>query len=81
MSPLIQVSIPDAFIIFFLTLRPLKAIGPFAQVTRGGQPRPASHPAWWSFMIATVIVLTAALVGAVVLRQRPVSVSTLMSRR
>ena len=38
MSILTQVSIPDAFIIFFLTLGPLKAIGPFAQATRGADP-------------------------------------------
>ena len=36
MSILNQISIPDVFIIFFLTLGPLKAIGPFARVTRGG---------------------------------------------
>ena len=38
MSILTQVSIPDAFIIFFLTLGPLKAIGPFAQVDRAPTP-------------------------------------------
>jgi hypothetical protein len=38
MSILPQVSILDAFIIFFLTLGPLKAISPFAQATRGADP-------------------------------------------
>ena len=33
-----QVYLPEAFIIFFLTLGPLKALGPFAQATRGADP-------------------------------------------
>ena len=46
MSLLTQVSIPDAFIIFFLTLGPLKAIGPFAQATRGADPALLRTLAW-----------------------------------
>jgi hypothetical protein len=33
MSVMTYVSIPDALIIFFLTLGPLKALGPFAKAT------------------------------------------------
>ena len=48
MSLLTQVSIPDALIIFFLTLGPLKALAPFAQATLGTdsallRPRQAGH--------------------------------------
>ena len=73
MSLLTQVSIPDAFIIFFLTVGPLKAIGLFAQATRGADPALLRTLAWRSTSIATVIVLTVAVVGAVVLRQWRVS--------
>ena len=36
MTILTELSVPAAFIIFFLTLGPLKAIGPFAQATLYG---------------------------------------------
>jgi multiple antibiotic resistance protein len=75
MSLLTQVSIPDAFIIFFLTLGPLKAIGPFAQATRGADPALLRTLAWRSTSIATVIVLVVALLGAVLMRQWRVSVA------
>ena len=66
MSILTQVSIPDAFIIFFLTLGPLKAIGPFARVTQGADAILRRTLAWRSTLIATVIVLIVALVGAMI---------------
>jgi multiple antibiotic resistance protein len=78
MSILTQVSIPDAFIIFFLTLGPLKAIGPFAQATRGADPILRSTLAWRATIIAAVIVLAVALVGAVILKNWRVSVPAVM---
>ena len=78
MSILTQVSIPDAFIIFFLTLGPLKAIGPFAQVTRGADPILRKTLAWRATVIATLIVLIVALVGAVILKNWRVSVPAVM---
>ena len=78
MSILTQVSIPDAFIIFFLTLGPLKAIGPFAQATRGADPIMRQTLAWRATIIATVIVLVVALVGAVILKNWRVSVPAVM---
>ncbi len=78
MSVLTQVSIPDAFIIFFLTLGPLKAIGPFAQVTRGADPILRRTLAWRATLIATVIVLAVALLGAMVLKNWRVSVPAIM---
>jgi multiple antibiotic resistance protein len=78
MSLLTQVSIPDAFIIFFLTLGPLKAIGPFAQATRKADPILLRTLAWRATTIATVIVLSVAVLGAVVLRQWRVSLPALI---
>ncbi len=74
MSILTQVSIPDAFIIFFLTLGPLKAIGPFAQATRGADPSLRRTLAWRATLIATVVVAAVALVGAMILKNWRVSV-------
>jgi multiple antibiotic resistance protein len=78
MSILTQVSIPDAFIIFFLTLGPLKAIGPFAKVTQGADPILRRTLAWRATLIATVIVLALALLGAIVLKNWRVSVPAIM---
>jgi multiple antibiotic resistance protein len=78
MSILTQVSIPDAFIIFFLTLGPLKAIGPFAKVTQGTDPILRKTLAWRATLIATVIVLAVALVGAMILKNWRVSVPAIM---
>ena len=78
MSLLTQVSIADAFIIFFLTLGPLKAIGPFAQATRGADPILRKTLAWRATSIATVIVLVVALLGAIILKNWRVSVPAVM---
>ncbi len=78
MSILTQVSISDAFIILFLTLGPLKAIGPFAQVTRGADPALARNLAWRATLIATVIVLAVALLGAIILKNWRVSVPAII---
>jgi multiple antibiotic resistance protein len=78
MSILTQVSIPDAFIIFFLTLGPLKAIGPFDKVTQGADPILRKTLAWRATLIATVIVLVVALGGAMILKNWRVSVPAIM---
>jgi multiple antibiotic resistance protein len=78
MSLLNQVAISDAFIIFFLTLGPLKAIGPFARVTRGADPALLRALAWRAILIATVIVLAVALLGAVILKNWRVSVPAMI---
>jgi multiple antibiotic resistance protein len=78
MSILTQVSIPDAFIIFFLTLGPLKAIGPFAQATQGADLILRKTLAWRATLIATIVVLTVALVGAIILKNWRVSVPAIM---
>lgn len=78
MSILTQVSIPDAFIIFFLTLGPLKAIGPFAKMTRGADQALRRSLAWWATLTATAIVVVVALVGFVILKNWRVSVPAIV---
>jgi multiple antibiotic resistance protein len=78
MSILTQVSIPAVFIIFFLTLGPLKAIGPFAQATRGADPIMRQTLAWRATLIATIIVLAVALAGSLILKNWRVSVPAVM---
>jgi multiple antibiotic resistance protein len=68
-----QLSYGDIFILFFLTLGPLKAILPFARVTRGTEPAFQRRIAWQATAIATVIVLVVALVAPFVLTNWHVS--------
>jgi multiple antibiotic resistance protein len=78
MFVLTQVSIPDVFLIFFLTLGPLKALGPFAQVTRGADPASRRAVGRRATAIATAIVIAVALFSSVVLEQWRVSVAALV---
>jgi multiple antibiotic resistance protein len=78
MSILNQVAVSDAFIIFFLTLGPLKAIGPFAKVTRGADPAFCRALAWRAIFIATAVVLAVALLGAVIMKNWRVSVPAII---
>jgi len=68
-----ELSYGDIFILFFLTLGPLKAILPFARVTRGTAPAFQRTVAWRGTAIATVIVLGVALLGPLVLTNWHVS--------
>jgi len=63
----------DIFILFFLTLGPLKAILPFARATRGTELAFQRTVAWRSTAIATVIVLVVALLAPSVLTNWHVS--------
>ncbi len=78
MGPLSHVSISDALIIFFLTLGPLKAIAPFAQLTQGTDPAFRRAVAWRATTIATVIVFAVALVGTLVLENWHVSIAAIV---
>jgi multiple antibiotic resistance protein len=62
-----ELSFGDIGILFFLTLGPLKAILPFARVTRGTEPAFRRSVAWQSVVIATAIVLVVAIFGPFVL--------------
>jgi multiple antibiotic resistance protein len=63
----------DIGILFFLTLGPLKAILPFARVTRGTDPLFRRTVARRAVMVSTVIVLGVALLGPFVLTNWHVS--------
>ena len=62
-----ELSYGDVFILFFLTLGPLKAILPFARVTRGTDPGFRRSVAWQGTAIATAIVVVVALLAPFVL--------------
>src|SRR6516225_2227832 len=62
-----ELSYGDIAILFFLTLGPLKAILPFARVTRGTEPAFRRTVAWPATAIATAIVLGVALLGPFIL--------------
>jgi multiple antibiotic resistance protein len=68
-----ELSYGDIGILFFLTLGPLKAILPFARVTRGTEPAFRRAVAWRAVAIATLIVLIVALLGPFVLSNWHVS--------
>jgi multiple antibiotic resistance protein len=76
--PLLHISISDALIIFFLTLGPLKAIAPFTQLTLGTDLAFRRNLAWRATAIATLIVITVALLGALVLENWHVSVAAIV---
>jgi multiple antibiotic resistance protein len=78
MGPLLHVPISDALIIFFLTLGPLKAIAPFAQLTQGTDAAFRRAVAWRATAIATIIVFTVALLGALVLENWRVSIAAIV---
>jgi multiple antibiotic resistance protein len=68
-----ELSYGDIGILFFLTLGPLKAVLPFARVTRGTEPDFRRTVAWRATAIATAIVLVVALLGPFVLTNWHVS--------
>src|SRR5215467_11944575 len=72
-----QLSWGDIGILFFLTLGPLKALLPFARVTRGTEPAFQRAVAWRAVAIATAIVLGVALLGPFVLANWHVSPPTI----
>jgi multiple antibiotic resistance protein len=78
MSLMSHVPVSDALIIFFLTLGPLKAIAPFAQMTMGTDSAFRRDLAWRATTIATVIVLAVALLGALVLGNWHVSIAAVV---
>ena len=73
-----QVSILDAFIIFFFSLGPLNVLGPFARATRGADPAFRRTIAWRATAMATAIVIGVALLGSVFLEQSRVSVAAMV---
>jgi multiple antibiotic resistance protein len=68
-----ELSWGDIFIVFFLTLGPLKAILPFARATQGTDLAFRRKMAWQATAIATVIALVVALLAPLVLTNWHVS--------
>jgi multiple antibiotic resistance protein len=68
-----ELSFGDIGVLFFLTLGPLKAILPFARVTRGTEPAFRRTVAWQSTAIATAMVLVVAFLAPFVLTNWHVS--------
>ena len=62
-----ELSAGDIFVLFFLTLGPLKAILPFARATHGTELGIQRTVAWRATAIATVIALVVALLAPLVL--------------
>jgi multiple antibiotic resistance protein len=69
-----QGTVSDALIIFLLTLCPLKAIIPFAQLTHGSGPVFRRNLAWRATAVAIASAIIVALSGSVVLGNWNVSV-------
>lgn len=73
-----QLSYVDVAILFFLTLGPLKAILPFARATRGADRGFRRTVARRAIIVATIIVLTVALLAPIVLANWHVSVPAIL---
>lgn len=59
----------EVFLLFFIMLGPIKAIGPFAAETRELQPAELRALAWKVFWLATITVVIVALVGGGLLQK------------
>jgi multiple antibiotic resistance protein len=73
-----ELSYGDIAILFFLTLGPLKAILPFARVTRGTEPGFRRTVAWRAILIGTAIAVAVALLGPFVLTNWHVSAPAIL---
>ena len=63
---------------FFVTLGPLKTLGPFAQRTREVSPSAVRQIALWAFIVATVGSVGGGLIGRALLTKWHVSLPALM---
>src|SRR4029079_8573079 len=54
----------EIFTVFFVTLGPLKVLGPFAQRTRGLDDATTRKIAWWAFLIAALSAVMGGLLGS-----------------
>ena len=62
-APMKPLSAQQIFLFFFLTLGPIKIIGPFARTTQGAGVLLAHRIAWRAILFASLTLLLAALVG------------------
>jgi len=68
----------EIFTIFFVTLGPLKILGPFAHRTRELDDAAARKVAVWAFAIATVAVVAGSLFGRAIAAKWHVSIGSLL---
>jgi multiple antibiotic resistance protein len=67
----------EIFTILFVTLGPLKILGPFVQQTRELDDVTLRKVAVWAFVIATVAVVVGSLLGTAIAAQWQVSIASL----
>ena len=77
-APSIAITFGKAFTFLFLTLGPLKIIGPFAKMTRGRDRAFKRTLALQGILIATIAAFAAATIGVKVLQKWGVSVGALV---
>ena len=68
----------EIFTIFFVTLGPLKILGPFAHRTRELDDATTRKVAVWAFVIATVAVVVGSLFGRAIAEKWHVSIGSLL---
>jgi len=68
----------EIFTIFFVTLGPLKILGPFAHRTRELDDATMRKVAVWAFVIATVAVVAGSLLGRAIAAKWHVSIGSLL---
>jgi multiple antibiotic resistance protein len=68
----------EVFTIFFVTLGPLKVLGPFAQRTQGLDDATVRRIAWRAFVIATIAIVVGSYAGAALAANWRVSVGSLL---
>lgn len=73
----LKVDLSQVFTFFFITLGPLRLLGPFAKVTRGYDEDTVRRFAIIGAIIATIALIVAALLGSVVLQKWHVSIGAL----
>jgi multiple antibiotic resistance protein len=71
-------SLGEVFTLLFVTIGPMKVIGPFAAMTRGRDRAFKRQLAWKGIVIAAISALAAATVGVNVLRKWGVSFEALL---
>src|SRR6266576_4276721 len=67
----------EIFTIFFVTLGPLKILGPFAQRTHGLDDAVVRKVAMWAFIIATIAAVVGSLIGRAILEKWHVSIGAM----
>ena len=73
-APLLSAA--EIFTLFFVTLGPLKVLGPFAQRTRGRED--LTELSFWAFSIATISAVAGGFLGTVLLAKWEISMAALM---